>query len=234
MRHDLPPSRLPTIPASLYGRAMIAPAPDRPVAIAPSLLAMLPLYGGLAVLSGFLGNKQMDLGSFAMELGLLAYIGVVALSSTVAELHGKKLANRLVLFGFMPILLSMALIALVLSLPYSTRMTPERVAGFEVIFAQSPRIMLAGIAAYFVSVFLNVRVFSWLRARRARGRDAARSGGIGGGANGGWIDFRHHCLSRRISDSPDSGWANRRQARVELHCGARVDPVGGCRGAQAG
>lgn len=135
-----------------------------PVApIAPSLLALLPLYGGLVVLTGFLGNKQIDLGSFAMEVGLLAYIGVVALSSAVAELHGRKLADRLVLFGFIPVLAAMALIALVLALPYSQRMDAEHVAAFDTIFAQSPRIMLAGIAAYFVSVFLNVRIFDWLR-----------------------------------------------------------------------
>ncbi len=137
--------------------------------IAPSLLTLLPLYGGLAVLTGFLGNKQIDLGPFAMELGLFAYIGVVAISSSVAELHGQALANRLVFWGFIPVMASMALIAGALALPYSGRMTTERVAGFEVIFAQSPRIMLAGIAAYFVSVFLNVRVFSWLRGRGSGG-----------------------------------------------------------------
>jgi queuosine precursor transporter len=141
----------------------VAAKPSSP--IAPSLLALLPLYGGLVVLTGFLGNKQIDLGNFAMEVGLLAYIGVVALSSAATELHGRELADRLVLFGFLPILASMALIALVLAFPYSARMEPDRVAAFEMIFAQSPRIMLAGIAAYFVSVFLNVRIFTWLRGR---------------------------------------------------------------------
>lgn len=140
-----------------------------PRPIAPSLLALLPLYGGLAVLTGFLGNKQIDLGPFAMELGLFAYIGVVAISSSVAELHGQALANRLVPWGFVPVVASMALIAGALALPYSVRMAPQRIAGFEVIFAQSPRIMLAGIAAYFVSVFLNVRVFSWLRGKGGGG-----------------------------------------------------------------
>ncbi len=130
--------------------------------IAPSLLALLPLYGGLVLLTGFLGNKQIDLGPFAMELGLLAYTGVIALSSAIAELHGQRLANRLVLFGFLPSLAAMVLIALVLALPYSARMAPERVEAFAIIFAQSPRIMLAGIAAYFVSVFLNLRIFSML------------------------------------------------------------------------
>jgi len=133
--------------------------------IAPSLLALLPLYGGLVVLTGFLGNKQIDLGPFAMELGLLAYIGVVAISSAVAELHGRKLADRLVIWGFLPTAMAMVLIALVLALPPSVRMEPARVEAFGMIFAQSPRIMVAGVAAYFVSVFLNVRIFSALRGK---------------------------------------------------------------------
>lgn len=137
--------------------------------IAPSLLALIPLYGGLAVLSGFLGNKQADLGPLAMELGLIGYIGVIAISSAVAELHGRAMADRLVLWGFLPIAVSLGLIALVSAIPASVRMEPQRIAAFETIFAQSPRIMLAGIAAYFVSVFLNVRVFSWLASRTARG-----------------------------------------------------------------
>lgn len=138
--------------------------------IAPSLLGLVPLYGGLTVLTGFLGNKQLDLGPLAMESGLLAYIGVVALSSAVAELHGRKLADRLVLFGFLPVLVSMALIALVLALPASPKMPAARLEAFDTILGQSPRIMIAGIAAYFVSVFLNVRVFSYLRGRENAGR----------------------------------------------------------------
>lgn len=135
--------------------------------IAPSLLALLPLYGGLTVLSAFLGNKQADLGPLAMELGLIGYIGIIAISSGVAELHGRTMADRLVVFGFLPIAASLGLIALVSTIPASVRMEPQRIAAFETIFAQSPRIMLAGILAYFVSVFLNVRVFSWLGLRAA-------------------------------------------------------------------
>ena len=142
---------------------------DKSLPIAPSLLLLVPLYGGLAVMTGFLGNKQIDLGPFTMELGLTAYIGVVAISSTVAELHGRKLADRLVLYGFLPVLVSMGLIALVYNLPPSRHMTSERIAAFDMIFAQSPRIMVAGIVAYFVSVFLNVRVFSLLGTLGMRG-----------------------------------------------------------------
>ena len=54
---------------------------------------------------------------------------------------------------------------LVLVIPPAAQMDPGRLAAFNIIFAQSPRIMLGGIAAYFVSVFINVRVFSALGAR---------------------------------------------------------------------
>ena len=136
---------------------------SRPVP--PSLLLLLPLYGGLNVLAGFMGNKQGGFGPVAVELGLLAYIGVIAISSTVAELHGRALAHRLVLFGFAPVGAALALIALVLAIPPAPQMDAGRLAAFNLVFAQSPRIMLGGIAAYFVSVFINVRVFSALGMR---------------------------------------------------------------------
>ena len=137
--------------------------------IAPSLLLLCPLYGGMMVLAGFLGNKQADFGPLSVELGLSAYIVVLAISSVVAELHGRRLANLLAIAGFLPLLASMALIALGLALPPSQHMSAERIAAFDIVFAQSPRIMVAGIAAYLVSVLLNVRIFSWLRGRLARG-----------------------------------------------------------------
>ena len=77
----------------------------------------------------------------------------------------RALAHRLVLFGFAPVGAALTLIALVLAIPPAPQMDAGRLAAFNLVFAQSPRIMLGGIAAYFVSVFINVRVFSALGMR---------------------------------------------------------------------
>jgi uncharacterized integral membrane protein (TIGR00697 family) len=88
---------------------------------------------------------------------------LVALSSAVAELHGQNTANKLVLWGFVPLVLSILLTLLVLLLPAARDMDPARLAAFETILGSSPRLMAAGIVAYGTSQFLNVQIFSRLR-----------------------------------------------------------------------
>jgi uncharacterized integral membrane protein (TIGR00697 family) len=135
-----------------------------PRTLSPSLFLFSILYGGMVVLAGVLGNKQVALGSWlAVEAGIFAFLLLVALSSAVSELHGQSVANRLVLWGFVPLVLSIMLTALVLALPASPEMQPERLAAFDMILGQSPRLMAAGIVAYGTSQFLNVTIFSRLR-----------------------------------------------------------------------
>lgn len=131
--------------------------------ISRSLFALSILYGGMVCIAGVLGNKQVALGPLAVEAGIFAFLLLVVLSSAVAELHGRETANRLVLFGFVPLLVSMLLIVVVLALPASPEMDPDRLAGFQSVLAQSPRLMGAGIVAYGISQLLNVGLFSLMR-----------------------------------------------------------------------
>jgi uncharacterized integral membrane protein (TIGR00697 family) len=92
----------------------------------------------------------------------------VVTSSSVAELHGRATANRLVLFGFVPLLTSVALSALVFALPASPKMLPANRDAIELILGQTWRIWLGGILAYGISTFLNVTIFSRLKASEGR------------------------------------------------------------------
>jgi queuosine precursor transporter len=125
------------------------------------------LYGGMTVIAGVLGAKQVALGPLAVEAGIFAFLMLVVLSSAVAQLYGRETANRLVLWGFVPLFVSMALIALVLSLPPSAEMAQDRVAAFDTVLAQNLRIMAAGPAAYGISMLLNVTIFSALKGMKA-------------------------------------------------------------------
>ncbi len=141
-----------------------------PRTLSPSLFLFTIIYGGMVVLAGVLGNKQVALGDWlAVEAGIFPFLILVALSSTVSELHGQSTANRLVLWGFVPLILSIMLTALVLALPASPEMQPERLAAFNTVLGQSPRLMAAGIVAYGTSQFLNVTIFSKLRGREGSG-----------------------------------------------------------------
>lgn len=149
-----------------------------PRTLTPSLFLFTIIYGGMVVLAGVLGNKQIALGSaLAVEAGIFSFLILVALSSAVAELHGQGTANRLVLWGFVPLVISIAFTSMVLALPASDKMDPVRLTAFETVLGQSPRLMAAGIIAYGTSQFLNVTIFSKLRRSRGGGAVGLAVGG---------------------------------------------------------
>ena len=126
------------------------------------------LYGGMTVLAGVLAFKQVQLypTDLAVESGIFAFLLLVVVSSTIAQLYGEKLANRIVWWGFVPLLIASLLMQLVLNLPASTEMLEGRaddLAAFERVHATVWRVWAAGPAAYLVSLLLNIWIFSKLR-----------------------------------------------------------------------
>ncbi len=148
-------------------------AAEGPQATAPSiplsLFAFAIFYGGMVCIAGVLGNKQVALGPLAVEAGIFAFLLLVVTSSSVAELHGRATANRLVLIGFVPLIVSLLLSIVVLKIPASPEMDRYRLSAFETVMGGTPRIWIGGIMAYGVSTFLNVTIFSRLKASEGAG-----------------------------------------------------------------
>ncbi|MCY7339077.1 MAG: VUT family protein, partial [Sphingomonas bacterium] len=97
---------------------MTDPAPAAPAAITISkgLFAFALLYGGMTCIAGVLGSKQVALGPLAVEAGIFPFLLLVALSSAIAELYGRATADRLVRFGFVPLVTAMILTFIVIEL----------------------------------------------------------------------------------------------------------------------
>jgi uncharacterized integral membrane protein (TIGR00697 family) len=139
-----------------------------------SLFVFALLYGGMVCISGVLGAKQVALGPLAVEAGIFGFLILVILGSATAELHGRAMADKLVRIGFVPLLVSMALIQIVLRLPADPGMYPPLKEAFPIVVGQSGRMMLAGLISYGTSQTLNVLIFAklgqgegklvWLRA----------------------------------------------------------------------
>ena len=103
-------------------------------AIPRSLFAFSIFYGGMVCIAGVLGNKQVALGPLsslgpmvglpplAVEAGIFAFLLLVVVSSSVAELHGSTVANRLVLMGFVPLIVSIFLAVVVIAVPAAPEM----------------------------------------------------------------------------------------------------------------
>lgn len=134
-----------------------------PAPISRSLFALAIFYGGMVCIAGVLGNKQVALGPLAVEAGIFAFLLLVVVSSSVAELHGRAVANRLVLIGFVPLLVSMALSWIVVQLPSAPSMEPARIEAFTLMMSSTWRIWAGGIAAYGLSQILNVTIFDALK-----------------------------------------------------------------------
>ncbi len=137
-----------------------------------SLFAGSLLYGGLCVLAGVLGTKIADLGHWpvvgdlAVESGIFAFLILVVLASATAELHGPATANRLVRFGFVPLIVSMVLLEIVIHVVPPAPFWQDQPA-FAHLLGQGARMQFAGLCSYGTSQTLNVYVF----AKLAQGKD---------------------------------------------------------------
>lgn len=130
------------------------------------MLLFAVVYGGLVVVAGVLGVKIVAIGPLNVEAGIFAFLQLVVLSSAINELHGPAAANRLVRFGFIPLILSALLIQLVIALPAAGFW--DKQAQYELILAQGSRLMAAGLISYGISQTLNVYIFDRLRAGTGR------------------------------------------------------------------
>lgn len=156
-----------------------APAPAMTMPL--GLFVFTLLYGGMTVLAGVLAFKQVQLwptdlavesgifaflNDLAVESGIFAFLLLVVISSTFAQVYGKQLANRIVIWGFLPLVVAIGLMALVLWLPVSPEMVagrPGAIEAFEFVHGQYWRVVASGPVAYFVSLFLNIWIFDRLR-----------------------------------------------------------------------
>ncbi len=132
------------------------------------LFAFALLYGGMTCIAGVLGSKQVALGPLAVEAGIFPFLMLVAISSSVAELYGRHMADRLVRFGLVPLSTAIVLTWIVLQLPTDEGMYEPAKEAFPIVLGQSWRLMIAGIIAYAVSMTLNVMIFSRLAGVKGR------------------------------------------------------------------
>jgi len=149
-------------------------------AIPRSLFALSVFYGGMVVLAGLLGNKQIALGPLAVEAGIFAFLLLVIVSSAITELHGEKVATKLVRFGFVPMVVAMLLSWTVWAIPPAPKMDPVYRDSIQLILGATPRIWFAGIVAYGVSQTLNVAIFARMKAKAGGGRLVWLRGAIAG------------------------------------------------------
>jgi queuosine precursor transporter len=127
-----------------------------------SLFIYSLIYGGLCVLAGIIGTKIVGIGPLVVEAGIFAFLQLVVLSSAVSELHGQKTATQLVRYGFIPLILSAAMIWMVIAMPAAGFWKDQD--SFQKILGQGSRMMIAGLISYGISQTLNIAIFERLKS----------------------------------------------------------------------
>ena len=115
----------------------------------------------LLVVANIVAVKPVALDGWVLPAGTIAYPFTFLVTDTISELYGRRVATRVVWYGFG---LSAAMVILV----YVAQVLPsagfwEAQGAYETILGSVPRIVLGSMTAYLVSQHIDVLLFHQVR-----------------------------------------------------------------------
>jgi hypothetical protein len=96
-----------------------------------------------------------------MTLGNTMYVTLYMTSDLLNEKYGRAEARKAVWFGFFTLLMTTVIMQMVIV--FKPQETDIAQSSLETIFGLMPRLALGSLTAYFISQFLDVRLYSWIR-----------------------------------------------------------------------
>ncbi|MBB6730207.1 queuosine precursor transporter [Cohnella zeiphila] len=120
--------------------------------------------GAATVLANIQVVKTIGMFGIVMTLGNTIYATIYLTTDLLNEKYGEKEARKAVWFGFFAMILSLIVMQMALAFkPASDEISQQAQDSLRFIFGMTPRIALGSLCAYFVSQFLDVRIFSRLK-----------------------------------------------------------------------
>lgn len=117
--------------------------------------------GVATVLANIQVTKTIEMFGLVMTLGNTMYGTIYLTSDLLNERYGQKEAKQGVWFGFFTLVMTTVIMQMVLVFqPQAGDFAHD---SLEKIFGLMPRLALASLTAYFVSQFLDVRIYSFLK-----------------------------------------------------------------------
>ncbi|KAI7258811.1 hypothetical protein KC345_g10471 [Hortaea werneckii] len=89
------------------------------------------------------------------------YVTLYMTSDLLNEKYGRAEARGAVWFGFFTLLMTTVIMQMVLV--FEPQETDIAQSSLQTIFGLMPRLALGSLTAYFISQFLDVRLYSWIR-----------------------------------------------------------------------
>lgn len=117
--------------------------------------------GVATVIANIQVTKTIDMFGIVMTLGNTMYVSLYMTSDLLNERYGKEEARKAVWFGFFTLL--MTTVIMQMALLFTPAEGDFAQDSLKNIFGLMPRLALGSLTAYFVSQFLDVRLYSWIR-----------------------------------------------------------------------
>lgn len=119
--------------------------------------------GVMTVVANIQVTKTIEMFGIVMTLGNAANASLFLTTDLLNEKYGQSEAKRAVWFGFFTLIMTTILMQMVLF--FTPQADDIAQSSLSVIFGIMPRIVMGSLAAYFVSQFLDVKLFSVIRAK---------------------------------------------------------------------
>lgn len=122
-----------------------------------ALVSLSMAFATLLIVANIIAVKLINIGPWVVPVAVIAYPFTFLITDTIAELYGRRVATRVVWFGFVMNLLMVAVV-------YVGKITPaasfwEGQDAYNTILGSVPRIVLASMLAYLVSQHHDVFAF---------------------------------------------------------------------------
>ncbi|ATO51816.1 queuosine precursor transporter [Brevibacillus laterosporus] len=118
--------------------------------------------GFATVLANIQVVKIVELFGFAMTLGNTMYATIYLCSDLLNEKYGQEQAKKAVWFGFFTLITTTIIMQMALKfVPHPDELTKQD--ALAMIFGLLPRLAIASLTSYFISQFLDVRIYTFLK-----------------------------------------------------------------------
>lgn len=124
-------------------------------------MVVVALYVTALITANTVAVNVLQIGSFAADAGTLTFPIAYIVGDVLTEVYGFRMARRVIWLGFICNLFAVAVYQG--SMQFPTANTPEFDSAYQMVFANTPRILAASMVAYLVGSFINSYVLARLK-----------------------------------------------------------------------
>lgn len=125
--------------------------------------AIVAIYVTCLITANTVAVSVLDLGPFAADAGTITFPIAYIVGDVLTEVYGFRIARRVIWLGFMCNIFAVGVFQMAMLFPTHNEAAFD--AGFQMVFENTPRILLASMAAYLIGSFTNAAIMSRMKVR---------------------------------------------------------------------